>query len=106
MKIIINFVILFLPVISNSQRLTDSLLIVLDKAINERPIYKEIKNREMDSINNVLHQNLDKKKEYSLYNQLFDAYKHYNLDSALWIAKKKWQFQEKPKSCSLYMLLK
>jgi hypothetical protein len=101
MKIIINFVILFLPVISNSQRLTDSLLIVLDKAINERPIYKEIKNREMDSINNVLHQNLDKKKEYSLYNQLFDAYKHYNLDSALWIAKKEMAISRETKELQL-----
>lgn len=71
------------------QRQEDTLLKLLDNTVRERPHFTEIKELRLDSLKTALGASNAIEDKYLLYNTLFNEYKHYNLDSALLIAKKK-----------------
>ncbi|GAB3423347.1 DUF6377 domain-containing protein [Niabella aquatica] len=72
-----------------AQSRTDSVLKLLDDAIKKRSQFAEIKELRIDSLKAAVRQNSDIEKSYILYARIFEEYKKYNLDSALWVAKKK-----------------
>ena len=86
--------IFLLPVICFSTALlaqsrTDSVLRLLDDAIKKRSEFAETKEFRIDSLKIAARQSSDNEKSYVLYPRIFEEYKKYNIDSALWIAKKK-----------------
>ncbi len=72
-----------------AQSRTDSVLKLLDDAIKKRAQFAETKEFRIDSLKIAVNQNSDIEKSYILYTRIFEEYKKYNLDSALWVAKKK-----------------
>lgn len=89
MKRILFLITFCFPLASVAQSYTDSVLNLLDDAIKERPQFASIKERRTDSLKAVITKNSDAAKQYILYDQVYQEYKHYNLDSALSAAKKK-----------------
>ncbi len=69
----------------------DSLLKVLDAVIQQRPAYAAKKNFRLDSLKRLLTENAPAHQRFSVYSQLLQEYKNYNLDSALKVAKLKSQ---------------
>lgn len=68
----------------------DSLLNLVDNAIMERPKFARIKEIRMDSMKLLLSKDQDLSTRYQRNDWLFNEYKHYNMDSALTIAKTKY----------------
>lgn len=71
----------------SAQNDTDSILFILDAAIEQRPYYANKKNHRLDSLNGRLTGISDIYQRFYVYNQLLLEYKNYNLDSALKVAK-------------------
>jgi len=94
-----NFVVmyrlLFLMVIF-SQTLTvfathkrsDSLLLILDKTIQEKSLYAEKREHEIDSLQNLLNTTANLEQRYHIYQALYWKYRHYDMNSALSFAEK------------------
>ena len=80
---------MYLPQALFAQGSADSILRLLDNEIKKRPGFARIKEHRIDSLKAVARQSSDLGKSYVLYDRIFKEYKHYNLDSALWAAKKK-----------------
>ncbi|MEI6263844.1 MAG: DUF6377 domain-containing protein [Sphingobacteriia bacterium] len=72
-----------------AQSQEDSLFILIDKAIANRPDFASKKNLHIDSLKKAILNNSVLEEKFELNNTLFNEYKHYNLDSALQIAKNK-----------------
>ena len=72
-----------------AQGRTDSLLKLLDAAIEQRALFAQSRERNIDSLKTILRHTTEQESCYLLYNRIFEQYKHYNLDSALSVAKEK-----------------
>ncbi len=86
----------FILVLSFSSRVAiaqfnmDSLLHLVDKAIEKRPEFSKLKETRIDSLKLVLSKEQNPKTRYQLNDRLFNEYKHYQMDSALSVAKTKY----------------
>lgn len=69
----------------------DSLLLKLDQAIKERPIYMEQKEHKLNELKRQLHQHLPDEERYSILGTLEDEYRSFNTDSALRVAQEREQ---------------
>ncbi|QIH35471.1 DUF6377 domain-containing protein [Sphingobacterium sp. DR205] len=90
MKKIILLVLLSIalsPVLAGEN--VDSLLQVLDKTIVQRKEFSDKKERELKELKQALDNSRDLFDKFNYTDKLFDAYKHYNLDSAIAAARMK-----------------
>ena len=68
---------------------SDSLLLVLDKTIKEKPLYTQKRERRIDSLQTLLNTEADPKRRYHIYQELYGQYRSYNMNSALLAIEKK-----------------
>ncbi|GAB6013190.1 DUF6377 domain-containing protein [Viscerimonas tarda] len=68
---------------------SDSLLLVLDKTLQAKPLYAEKKEHRIDSLKTLLNVENDLEQRYHIYQKLYKEYRHYNMNSALSVAEKK-----------------
>ncbi len=90
MKKIILLILLsitLLPVFANGN--ADSLLQVLDKAIARRGDFSDRKEQHLKDLKLAFHRSSGLQDKFNYADKLFDAYKHYNLDSAIAAARTK-----------------
>lgn len=85
--LLVSFLTLNFSIHASNGRL-DSLLAVLDKTIQERPIYDQETREQILLIEKNLQQNLSSRQRFNKYSELFGIYKYYQMDSALQIVKK------------------
>jgi len=71
-----------LTVFANHKR-SDSLLLVLDKTIQDKFLYAEKRERQIDSLSNLLNIAANLEHRYHLNQRLYELYRHYNMNSAL-----------------------
>lgn len=85
--ILILFLYSFTSIKASNQ--IDSLLLVLDKTIQEKSHFSKIKESRIDSLKFEEKNSPDPESGFKIYRQLFREYRHYNMDSALSFAYKK-----------------
>ena len=69
----------------------DSLLLKLDKAIKERPIYMEQKELKLVELKRQLHRQIPDEERFAILGTLLDEYRSFNTDSALHMAEEREQ---------------
>jgi len=75
------------PVFANGN--ADSLLRVLDKAIAQRTQFSDKREQHLKELKQAFHRSGNLPDKFRYADKLFDAYKHYNLDSAIAAARTK-----------------
>lgn len=68
----------------------DSLLNELDITIKNRIQYNKIRELRIDSLKSMLIRNIDTESSYKTCHRLYKEYRNYNMDSALYMANKKY----------------
>lgn len=79
----------------------DSLLLSLDRAIENKSIYSQIREDRIDSLKVVLSKATSNESKYELYRALYREYRSYNMDFALEMAKKKLEIANKLQNIDL-----
>ena len=69
----------------------DSLLLKLDQAIKERPIYMEQKELKLVELKRLLHRQIPDEERFAILGTLLDEYRSFNMDSALHMAEEREQ---------------
>ena len=69
----------------------DSLLLKLDQAIKERPIYMEQKELKLVELKRQLHRQIQDEERFAILGTLLDEYRSFNTDSALHMAEEREQ---------------
>lgn len=69
----------------------DSLLLKLDQAIKERPIYMEQKDLKLVELKRQLHRQIPDEERFAILGTLLDEYRSFNTDSALHMAEEREQ---------------
>ena len=69
----------------------DSLLLKLDQAIQERPIYMEQKELKLVELKRQLHRQIPDEERFAILGTLLDEYRSFNTDSALHMAEEREQ---------------
>ena len=69
----------------------DSLLLKLDRAIKERPIYMEQKELKLVELKRQLHRQIPDEERFAILGTLLDEYRSFNTDSALHMAEEREQ---------------
>lgn len=69
----------------------DSLLLKLDQAIKERPIYMEQKELKLAELKKQLHRQIPDEERFAILGTLLDEYRSFNTDSALHMAEEREQ---------------
>ena len=69
----------------------DSLLLKLDQAIKERPIYMEQKELKLVGLKRQLHRQIPDEERFAILGTLLDEYRSFNTDSALHMAEEREQ---------------
>lgn len=69
----------------------DSLLLKLDQAIKERPIYMEQKELKLVELKRQLHRQIPDEERFAIIGTLLDEYRSFNTDSALHMAEEREQ---------------
>lgn len=69
----------------------DSLLLKLDQAIKERPIYREQKELKLAELKRQLHRQIPDEERFAILGTLLDEYRSFNTDSALHMAEEREQ---------------
>ena len=69
----------------------DSLLLKLDQAIKERPIYMEQKELKLVELKRQLHRQIPDEERFAILGTLLDEYRSFNTDSALHMAEERDQ---------------
>lgn len=69
----------------------DSLLLKLDQAIKERPIYMEQKELKLAELKRQLHRQIPDEERFAILGTLLDGYRSFNTDSALHMAEEREQ---------------
>ena len=69
----------------------DSLLLKLDQAIKERPIYMEQKELKLVELKRLLHRQIPDEERFAILGTLLDEYRSFNTDSALHMADEREQ---------------
>lgn len=85
------FIIIFLQfvlVLFSANKRLDSLLIVLDKTVQERSVFEETRIFQLNKLKKQISQTLDQHQKFILYRQLFQEYRDFQTDSALHVANK------------------
>lgn len=98
------FIFFLINVLICSGNEVDSLLKVLDKIILERPDFNLKKELRMDSLRMQMNLTSDIENTYQLNQKLFKEYRHYNMDSALIIANRKYDIAVRSNNLQ-YMLM-
>lgn len=78
------------PSCADSSR-ADSLLLKLDQAIKERPIYMEQKELKLVELKRQLHRQIPDEERFAILGTLLDEYRSFNTDSALHMAEEREQ---------------
>lgn len=68
---------------------TDSLLLALDKAIKERPVYMEQKEQKLGELKRQLKRSVSDEERFSILGTLLEEYRSFNSDSALYAAQER-----------------
>lgn len=76
--------------VADSSR-ADSLLLKLDQAIKERPIYMEQKELKLVELKRQLHRQIPDEERFAILGTLLDEYRSFNTDSALHMAEEREQ---------------
>lgn len=96
MKKAIIFIFLLVSSVTSASNRMDSLLWELDKTIKNRDIYTEEKEAQINNIKKRLsNATNDDETQYGLYGELFEQYKNYQMDSALFIANTRIDIAER-----------
>ncbi len=74
------------------------MLEALDKTIAERDIYERLKRERIDSIKAETRPDAGDSLKYEIYDRLFDEYYQYDIDSAIFYARKKLSIAQKSES--------
>ena len=69
----------------------ESLLLKLDQAIKERPIYMEQKELKLVELKRLLHRQIPDEERFAILGTLLDEYRSFNTDSALHMAEEREQ---------------
>lgn len=69
----------------------DSLLLKLDQAIKERPIYMEQKELKLVELKRLLHRQIPDEERFAILGTLLDEYRSFNTDSSLHMAEEREQ---------------
>lgn len=69
----------------------DSLLLKLDQAIKERPIYMEQKELKLVELKRLLHRQIPDEERFAILGTLLDEYRSFNTDSTLHMAEEREQ---------------
>lgn len=69
----------------------DSLLLKLDQAIKERPIYMEQKELKLVELKRLLHRQIPDEERFAILGTLLEEYRSFNTDSALHMAEEREQ---------------
>lgn len=80
--------------VSGAKSQLDSLLYELDLTIKNRPQYNMIKELRIDSLKAKLAQASDAEESHKIYHRLYREYRNYNMDSALFMATKKYDIAQ------------
>lgn len=83
-----------LSVYGITQQETQTLLLTLDRIIEERPLHVSRKTQQLDSLKHLLNATYKLEERYQLYHSLYKEYRGYRLDSALWAAEGKYSVAE------------
>ena len=83
------------PVFLSAQLNTDSLLILLDKTVDNYQFYANQKEEKLNELKGFFRHSLTDSIKYSIFNQLFNEYRSYKSDSALLYAQKELKLAEK-----------
>ena len=78
-----------LHAVDNSR--ADSLLLKLDQAIKDRPIYMEQKEQKLAELKKQLHRQIPDEERFFILGTLLDEYRSFNTDSALHMAEEREQ---------------
>ena len=78
-----------LHAVDNSR--ADSLLLKLDQAIKDRPIYMEQKELKLAELKGLLHRQIPDEERFAILGTLLDEYRSFNTDSALHMAEEREQ---------------
>ena len=78
-----------LHAVDNSR--ADSLLLKLDQAIKDRPIYMEQKELKLAELKGLLHWQIPDEERFAILGTLLDEYRSFNTDSALHMAEEREQ---------------
>ena len=83
---------LFYPMSSSAENIDNkSVLQQLDKVLNNKATYHELKEKEINGLKAQLERSGNPEEKYQLYGKLFDAYLHYQADSALYYINSRMQ---------------
>ncbi len=74
---------------------TDSLLNLLDKVIKERFVYHTDRQHRIDSLKKELSHTTNDSSHYAIYRSLYEAYRPFRMDSALWVANQRLEIARK-----------
>lgn len=96
-KLIIAFVLVFMANVAIAAETgdLDSLLNVLDQTIKNKSIYNDAKEARIDTLKKRLTTTDSDEHRYHIYRDLFNEYRIYNIDSALYVAQKRLEASEK-----------
>lgn len=82
---------------ADGRTVIDSLLNELDRMILESEQYSHRKAVQLGQLSNRLRNNVSVEEEYALYDQLFEAYRQYRFDSALYFVQAKLELAQMEK---------
>lgn len=68
---------------------TDSLLLVLDMSIRNKPQYTLERQEQIDALRRKIRLSHSDQERFDLYRELFGKYRSYRMDSALWVANQR-----------------
>lgn len=90
------FLFLFFPSLLLAKTKLDSLFIILDKTISERPIYNEEKEQRINKLREeLLTVSSSDESTYKILWTLFDEYRSYKMDMSLYYANEKMKIAER-----------
>jgi hypothetical protein len=91
--LILLFLSIFLRSMGESN-VTDSLLLHLDMAIKENKTFMQAKEMRLNSLKSLVKNSINKEQAYNIYSQIFNEYRTYNIDSALYYLNLNLQISE------------
>lgn len=92
MKVVLWFLMMFMPLMANASSVNkEQLFHRLDSYIAQRSKFTQRKEAKLLRLKKQLHMTSDKRRQLSLYNQIYREYYTYRYDSAMTYAKKGYQ---------------
>jgi len=86
--LIVIVLFIYAPTVFAKNKRSDLLLLALDKTIKEKQLYAEKRENQIDSLKILLNSTPDHERRFQIYQELYQNYRHYNMNSALSYAEK------------------